>query len=184
MYLQRMVLASQTMEQIVSRLHQYVRLATHHLKLSRVPIAQLTGEITAQYRSLPPGTNLHWHTNPDLAWSSDSFLLETIVQELLSNALLYCITPAQVNITWNLIQDELVLTVSDQGIGIAPEYQQRVFNLFERLHGRESYPGAGVGLTMVLKSVSLLNGRIELASATDQGTQIRVSLPRAPINPT
>lgn len=185
MYLQRMVIATQSMEQIVSRLHLYARLSTHKVKPSPVPIAQLTGEIISeQYRNLPQGTNLHWHTHADLIWISDPFLLETIVQELLSNALLFCIPPAQVTIAWNLIDNELVLTVSDQGIGIAPEYQQRVFNLFERLHGRDSYPGAGVGLTMVLRAVSLLNGRIELASETDQGTQIRVSLPLVPINPT
>ncbi len=181
MYLQRMVAATHTMELIVSRLHQYARLATHTVKLKPVSIAQFTGEIiSAHYRNLPAGASLQWQAEQSLVWPSDPLLLETILRELVENALLYTKAgfPAKVDIAWSVEQDRLVLTVSDEGIGIDPEYHQRVFDLFERLHGRDQYEGAGAGLTMVLMAVSLLGGTIALASAAGLGTTVQISLPR------
>jgi len=181
MYLQRMVAATHTMERIVSRLHQYARLATHEVKLKPVSVAQFTGEIiSTHYRNLPVGTSLQWRADQSLVWLSDPLLLETILRELTENALLYTTdgSPAQVNIDWSVEQDRLLLTVSDEGIGIDPEYHQRVFDLFERLHGRDHYAGAGAGLTMALKATLLLGGAIALASATGLGTAVQVVLPK------
>lgn len=181
MYLQRMVAATSTMEQIVSRLHQYARLVTHPVKLKSISLAHLTGEIiSAHYRNLPAGASLQWQADQALVWPSDPMLLETIIRELVDNALLYTRagTPARVNIAWSIEQDHLLLTVSDEGIGIDPEYHQRIFDLFERLHGRDKYAGAGTGLTMVLKAVSMLGGEIALASADGLGTAVQISLPR------
>lgn len=181
MYLQRMVAATHTMEQVVSRLHQYARLATHAVKLKPISVEQFTGEIIAtHYRNLPAGASLQWQADQSLVWPSDPVLLETILRELVENALLYTKVeaPAQVNIAWSVEQDRLLLTVSDAGIGIAPEYHQRVFDLFERLHSRDQFPGAGTGLTMVLKAASLLGGTIALASADGLGTTVQISLPR------
>jgi len=181
MYLQRMVAATHTMEQIVDRLHQYARLATHEVKLKPVSIAQFTEEIiSAHYRNLPAGASLQWQADKSLEWPSDPVLLETILRELVENALRYtkAESPAQVNIAWSVEQDRLLLTVSDEGMGIDPEYHQRVFNLFERLHSRDHFPGTGTGLTMMLKAVGLLGGTIALASAADLGTTVQISLPR------
>ena len=181
MYLQRMVAATHTMEQIVSRLHQYARLATHPVKLKAVAVAQFTEEIiSAHYRNLPAGASLQWQADQSLVWPSDPVLLETILRELADNALLYtkADSPAHVNIAWSVEQNRLLLTVSDAGMGIDPEYHQRVFDLFERLHGRDYFSGTGTGLTMMLKAVSLLGGAVALASAVDLGTTVQVSLPR------
>ena len=180
MYLERMVAATGTMEQIVSRLHQYARIATHAVKLKPVSIAQFTEEIiSAHYRNLPVGASLQWQADQALLWPSDPVLLETILRELLDNALRYTRegSPAQVNIAWSIEQGRLLLTVSDEGMGIAPEYHQRVFDLFERLHSREHFPGAGTGLTMVLKAVGLLGGTIALASADGLGATVQISFP-------
>lgn len=180
MYLQRMVTATGTMEQIVSRLHQYARIVTHAVKLKPVAVAQFTGEIiVSHYRNLPAGASLQWQADQSLEWLSDPVLLETILRELVDNALRYTRegSPAQVDIKWSVEQEKLLLTVSDEGLGIDPEYHQRVFDLFERLHSRDQFPGAGTGLTMVLKAVGLLGGSIALASADGQGATVQISLP-------
>ena len=181
MYLQRMVAATHTMEQLVGRLHQYARIATHPVKLKPVAVAQFTGEIiSAHYRNLPAGASLQWQADQSLVWPGDPVLLETILRELVDNALLYtkAESPAQVSIAWSVEQGRLLLTVGDEGMGIAPEYHQRVFDLFERLHSRDQFPGAGTGLTMVLKAVNLLGGTIALASAEGLGATVQVSLPK------
>lgn len=180
MYLQRMAAATGAMEQVVNRLHQYARLATHTVKFRPVPVAQFTEEIfSTYYRNLPAGASLKWQADQSLAWRSDPVLLEAILRELVDNALLYARAgiPAQVDVSWHVEQDRLLLTVSDEGIGIDPEYQQRVFDMFERLHGRDQFPGTGTGLAMVLKAVGMLGGSVALASAAGAGTAVRVSLP-------
>src|SRR6185503_458521 len=66
----------------------------------------------------------------------------------------------------------------DNGIGIAPEHQERVFRIFERLNGKE-YRGTGVGLSIVRKGIERMAGRVGLESTLGQGTRFWVELQKA-----
>ena len=69
--------------------------------------------------------------------------------------------------------------VSDNGIGIPEEYRDRVFVIFQRLHGRDEYPGTGIGLSLCRKIVEFHGGRIDVADHHDgPGTSIRFTLPQ------
>jgi PAS domain S-box-containing protein len=65
----------------------------------------------------------------------------------------------------------LRIWVADRGIGIAPQYHQRIFGLFQRLHSNEAYPGTGIGLALVRKGIERMGGRIGLESQSGQGTR-------------
>lgn len=67
--------------------------------------------------------------------------------------------------------------VEDNGIGIAPEHQHRIFRVFERLHGRESYSGTGIGLAIVEKAITRMKGRVGLESDLGKGSRFWVELP-------
>ncbi|NJN96279.1 MAG: PAS domain S-box protein [Anaerolineales bacterium] len=71
------------------------------------------------------------------------------------------------------------LWVEDNGIGIEPESRERVFQIFERLHGIEAYPGTGVGLAIVRKGATRLGGRTGVESRPGQGSRFWIELPRA-----
>jgi len=71
------------------------------------------------------------------------------------------------------------LSVEDNGIGIAPEYQERIFRVFERLHGTETYAGTGIGLAIVRKGMERLGGRVGLESQPNQGSRFWIELPKA-----
>jgi signal transduction histidine kinase len=68
----------------------------------------------------------------------------------------------------------------DNGIGIAPEYQERIFRIFERLHGPDTYAGTGVGLSIVRKGVERMGGQVGVESAPDQGSTFWVELRKPP----
>ena len=69
--------------------------------------------------------------------------------------------------------------IEDQGIGIAPAHQERIFGVFERLHGTETYPGTGIGLAIVKKGIERLGGRVGVESQEGRGSRFWVELPRA-----
>jgi len=68
------------------------------------------------------------------------------------------------------------LWVEDNGIGIAPEHQKRIFRVFERLHGIESYPGTGIGLAIVKKGADRMGGQVGVESQLGQGSRFWIQL--------
>ncbi len=72
----------------------------------------------------------------------------------------------------------VIVSVTDNGIGIPAEYQDKIFNIFQRLHSEEEYPGTGIGLATVRKAVDLLGGKVWMASQVGQGSTFWVKLPK------
>ncbi|MDZ8186426.1 MAG: PAS domain S-box protein [Nostoc sp. ChiSLP02] len=116
-------------------------------------------------------------TNERLTACMDKKLLRQILSNLLSNAVKY--SPNSNNIQINLlIQDgSAVFLIQDEGIGILPEEQKKLFEPFYRASNVGNTPGTGLGLAIVNKCIDLHRGRISLASQFGAGTTFRVELP-------
>jgi signal transduction histidine kinase len=71
------------------------------------------------------------------------------------------------------------LWIEDNGIGILPEYHERIFRMFERLHSVSAYPGTGIGLAIVRKGVERMGGRVGVESAGTNGSRFWMELPAA-----
>jgi PAS domain S-box-containing protein len=67
--------------------------------------------------------------------------------------------------------------LADNGLGIAAEHQERIFKIFERLHGVENYPGTGIGLAIVQKALTRMGGRVGVESVPDAGSRFWIELP-------
>jgi len=109
-------------------------------------------------------------------------LLETMLQNLISNAIKFVPgdrTP-EVVIGARPVGTSYRLFVRDNGIGIDPQHQERIFSIFERLHAREAYPGTGVGLAIVKKAARLHDGDVTVESSPGRGSTFWVTLPRYP----
>ena len=73
--------------------------------------------------------------------------------------------------------NDCTLTVADNGIGFSEEYKEKIFQMFERLHGRLDYEGSGIGLAICRKIVERHGGRMTATSVTGQGATFTVTLP-------
>jgi signal transduction histidine kinase len=108
-------------------------------------------------------------------------LLIAVFQNLLSNALKFSGT-AQPRIVVTVRRDEpsWLFSFSDNGIGIEPEYAERIFVIFQRLHERTAYAGTGIGLAMTRKIIEYFGGKIWLDTTYTGGTRFCFTLPMPP----
>jgi PAS domain S-box-containing protein len=109
----------------------------------------------------------------------DETQLIQVFQNLIGNAIKFQVqgqTP-RVHVAAARSGDAWLFSVTDNGIGIDPQYAKRIFLIFQRLHSREEYPGTGIGLSLCKRIVERHGGRIWVESAPDQGTRFIFSIP-------
>lgn len=108
--------------------------------------------------------------------------LRQLFQNLLANALKFRgDDPLRVRITAVRREAMWELAVTDNGIGFDPQYADRVFQMFQRLHPRGTYPGSGIGLAIVKEIVEVHGGKIRAESSPGQGATFRFELPAADV---
>jgi PAS domain S-box-containing protein len=109
---------------------------------------------------------------------ADNVQLGQLFQNLIGNAIKFQGPESpHVHVSASRNENGWVLSVRDNGIGIAPEYAERIFVIFQRLHTREKYPGTGIGLAVCKKIVERHGGRIWVESKPGKGAAFYFTLP-------
>jgi PAS domain S-box-containing protein len=113
----------------------------------------------------------------------DEASVHAVLQNLVSNALKFHRpdVPAHVVVSGSRDGAQVQLCVDDDGIGIEPEYRDRVFGMFSRLHVREAYGGTGIGLAIVQQIAERCDGRVWVESSPLGGSRFCITLPAAPV---
>jgi light-regulated signal transduction histidine kinase (bacteriophytochrome) len=112
----------------------------------------------------------------------DPVQIRQLMQNLIANGVKYQKkgNMPHITITTKPAADGMVgIEVTDNGIGIAPQYLQSIFTMFRRLHSRDEYEGTGIGLTVCKKIVELHGGKIGVESQTDKGSTFWFTMPAA-----
>lgn len=108
----------------------------------------------------------------------DRVQLASLFQNLIANAVKFSdAEPPVVRITADRQGEQWQLSCSDNGIGIDPEYAERIFLIFQRLHSRDAYEGSGIGLALCRKIVEYHGGRIWLDTDCTAGARFHMTLP-------
>lgn len=112
---------------------------------------------------------------------SDERVLSQVITNLLTNSLKFVATDAapDVRLWVEAAAGRVRLWIEDRGIGIAPEHQERIFEVFERLHSTERYPGTGIGLAIVRMGMERMGGRFGVDSLEGAGSRFWIELPAA-----
>jgi signal transduction histidine kinase len=120
------------------------------------------------------------YQNPLPVVLGDEVQLLQVFQNLIANAIKFRGAESpQIQVTADRQGSNWVFAIRDNGIGIAPEHQERIFSIFQRLHQRSEYPGTGIGLAICKKVVERHGGRIWVESLPGKGSTFYFSIPEA-----
>jgi PAS domain S-box-containing protein len=158
------------MQDLINDLLAYSRVGTRPLQLQPVDIQRLAGEVVSDLHAAidEAGASVSYDGLPIVR--GDPTQLRQLFQNLVANAVKFRgERPPQVRITAERHDQSWQLGVHDNGIGIQPQYLERIFVLFQRLHTRAEYPGTGIGLAICRKIVERHGGRIWVESDPGQG---------------
>lgn len=190
-YLTRVHNATKRMQTLIQDLLTYSRITSQAQPFQQVNLSQIAMDVLndLQFRIEQSKARIELGALPEI--EADPTQIRQLFQNMIGNAIKYHrdnVLP-HVKISANIVTHQTILyhwqsnnrfceiIFEDNGIGIDPKYHQRIFGVFQRLHGRDQYEGTGVGLAICQKIVERHNGTIALESAVGEGSKFIVTLP-------
>jgi two-component system, LuxR family, sensor kinase FixL len=165
------------MDNLITGILEYSRVGRIAGPNQAVDLNALLREVIA---SLAPPSTIIVTVAPDFPTViSDKTRLTQVFQNLIGNAIKFMDKPqGAIHITWAADGPNWQFTVADNGPGIAPQYQARIFQIFQTLHSRETTESTGIGLTIVKKIIEFYGGQIWVESTVGQGSRFIFTLPQ------
>ncbi|MEN9572061.1 MAG: Phytochrome-like protein cph1 [Bacteroidota bacterium] len=168
------------MRQIILDLLEFSRVGRKNGTLEDIALDELINEITMLHRNQIKETGAVIETSGLPILKTYRAPVRQIFQNLISNSLKYHSpnTAAFIYIDAQDKNDHWQFSVKDNGIGIAPQYYDKIFIIFQRLHTRQEYTGTGIGLAVTKKIIENMGGRIWVESAEGNGSTFYFTLPK------
>lgn len=180
-YLRRILQAASRLDHLVQDILTYSRVARAELEMKEVDLESLLQAVIECYPMLG-SSNVEIKTRPPLLHvRGHEGSLTQVFSNLLINAVKFVPNGRKPEVKiWTEARDGSTrVWFEDNGIGIAPEHQERVFKMFEKAPNTKQYEGTGIGLAIVRKAVERMGGRVGVESAVGKGSRFWVELPKA-----
>lgn len=167
----------------IDGLMELANLTRVELQPSTLDLAELVRDVRAAMAPAPAlaGRALEWQVAPDFpALRADAALIRQALTHLLSNALKFsgARALARIELSWQAhAPGWCALTVADNGVGFNPQYQDKLFHAFQRLHSARDFDGLGMGLALTRKIVERHGGAVWAQGAPDAGCSVSFTLP-------
>lgn len=178
-FLQRMLSSAQRMRRLIDDLLTFSRVATAGKPFESVDLNSVLQGVLSdlEYRIEQEGAQIEITSLPTL--DADASQMGQLFLNLLSNALKFHAKDRkpQIQISAEQRGGRCLLSVQDNGIGFDEKYLEKIFTIFQRLHGRHEYEGTGVGLAVCRKIVERHGGSLTAKSQIGQGSRFIIDLP-------
>ncbi|MET8123469.1 ATP-binding protein [Micromonospora sp. NPDC005291] len=173
---------AQRMQRLINDLLAFSRIGRLTTGFVEVDLNKVMGDVAGQTEAARQyaDAELTWTELPVI--SGEEPLLTNLLANLVSNSIKFrrLDVPPKVHISARLVGAEWEISCQDNGIGIEPEFADKIFVIFQRLHSKDAYPGTGIGLAIVKKIVEYHGGRVWVDTDVPEGTAIRFTLPALP----
>jgi light-regulated signal transduction histidine kinase (bacteriophytochrome) len=166
------------MGSLINDLLEYSRVGRSEVKFADVDCNDVMEKITLNLapRIAEVGATVKWGSLPVVKAVTNSFI--QLFQNLIENAIKFRGAHAPiVKVSANKQGPEWIFCVKDNGIGMDPQFKDRIFIIFQRLHGHDKYPGTGMGLSICKKIVELHGGKIWVESEPGKGSSFYFTIP-------
>jgi len=172
-YMDFIIGSSKNMRELVNDLLSYSRVNATRINLEEINVRDLLNQLCLELTTIIEEKNacVKMHNLPHKVMA-DATKLRQVFQNLVTNAVKFSNSEKipEIEITSQETETHWLFSVSDNGIGIHPDFQERIFLLFKRLHSNNEYEGTGIGLAMVKKIVEQHEGKIWLESREGAGS--------------
>jgi PAS domain S-box-containing protein len=178
-YLERMQTAAKRMQTLIENLLTFSRITTRGQPFALVDLGAVAREVLSDLEVMVEQTGARIEVGQLPSIEADPMQMRQLLQNLIGNALKFH-KPGQspiVKVHAELNDGPCKITVEDDGIGFDQKYAERIFTLFQRLHGHDKYGGTGIGLATCRKIVERHGGTITASSAPEQGAKFFITLP-------
>jgi signal transduction histidine kinase len=185
-FIERIRGATGQMWNLIDSLLAFSRVARREAVLQNLDLERAIEDSLERMKDHIQSTHAQVHIRRPLSVvKADSTLLQIALDNVLSNAIKFVSPGVEPSIEISCVKagGTCGLRIQDNGIGIDPDDQRRIFTPFVRLHGVESYPGLGLGLSAARKVVEMMGGRMELQSARGKGSSFYIELAISHVEP-
>lgn len=179
-YFEMIDTATGKLDDFIYKMLDFYRSTKIDHKIAEIHFQDIVNQQLEAYREKFDLTHFHVdvQVNQEIPFFGDEAKIRVILNNLFSNAVQFQKEDGgqkRISLTIDVIQNQAILVVEDNGIGIEARYREEVFNLFMR--ATQKNVGTGLGLYMVKEAVQQLGGKINLKSEVDIGTSVTVTLP-------
>jgi signal transduction histidine kinase len=191
-YFQRMQLAAQRMQQLINDLLDFSRITTTELKFEKTELNTIVQDVITELKDTIQEKRATIDATDLCSANIIAFQFRQLMFNLISNALKFSkpAIPCHIIIRSRILngsqldremvfpeKDYCHITIKDNGIGFESQFNERIFEVFQKLHNKEVYSGTGIGLAIVKKIVENHNGIITATSELGQGATFDIYIP-------
>ncbi len=174
------VSAAERMRELLDSLLSYSRVASKGKNFQPTDLDQVLEDVLSDLQLAIEETGAEIQASPLTTIECDASQIRQLIQNIIANSLKYRVkgNVPVVNVSGRVIQDDILqVCIKDNGIGFDPRYSEQIFEVFKRLHGRETYSGTGMGLAICRKIVERHQGAIRAEGDPGKGASIYFELP-------
>ena len=180
-WINRAVNSTRQLETVIHDILAYSRVDAQTRPFESIPLNEIFDELTTMLAPIIQETRARITRDNLPTVMGDRSQLTQVLQNLIGNGLKYHGNlPPQIHVSAENGDDNWLIAVHDNGIGIEPEHHQRIFEIFRRLHSQQEYPGSGIGLAVCRRVVQRHGGKIWVESEPSRGSTFYFTISQTP----